>query len=853
MMHQILKQRIADLNDEESGVVLVTTITVFLFLFLMLASVAVVGDTVRQRIMLQGAVDRAAYSGAAAQSEIISRVAVLNRALSWSYVQQNKLQMDYIGKQWLMASVATYNTQELFFENFTRYTTCDHPWHSDRLQNAVPWYPFRLDRGVWGTWLAGPYALYAITLHAQDRNANYLEMLLSYQLSVSRGFYVGADGQDRQINISGTTVSAETLRDELRANAFQWGMGDYLDLLGGNYTGNAQWFANYFAQMNITPDAAWSAWLQALSGHGYIASDVYHYSDPLIAQIDLLRQQIRSTNAIIADYTNPVNNQTRIQNAIRDSWAADPAWETQRNVDFTIYGNYDYFEPLVNGTGSQIKNLSLAEREVQFLRFSERSLDPETGVARMGMGAGRWWVVNPASGGSGVRGFSRHYNSADPLVARLEGRGAAYAPVGNGLCAPVIDTGVLQSSVTAGDSGCVRINWSAYGATHTAPGGDVSPCPMVLRDDFFHKGGIVVGAKQPVRNLLTSMLHLSGIFAALDTEGQSDMWCVAAARAGVNTTGGAGVYEATWITDPALITHPGFRPGGNWNLCNSDWSAVILPLDKIGCGGNDRVWASPGYDRLEVDQLLARLSAMINNGQNSLAEANAMLTSQKNLLTAANSRLAGYQSNYSNDLNALNGQLNTQNTIKTNADKDRTTYTNKVAANNSELSGCWSTYNSYVSLGNVYSTAGNYAAAAQWYAAATNYYNGVITPKTAERDNNQRLADAAATQSQTAANQISALNTQKNNVSTYYGNLINGENANLARVQSEIARLNALIADYDNEQKNNRALHDYYQSMADSFIWGSDVLNQIKNQLQPRYDGGNFDDLHYRNNNYLVH
>ena len=50
-MYTLLKKRILDLNEEDSGVVLVTTITVFLFLFLMISSVAVVGDTVRQRIM----------------------------------------------------------------------------------------------------------------------------------------------------------------------------------------------------------------------------------------------------------------------------------------------------------------------------------------------------------------------------------------------------------------------------------------------------------------------------------------------------------------------------------------------------------------------------------------------------------------------------------------------------------------------------------------------------------------------------------------------------------------------------------------------------------------------------------
>lgn len=847
MMYNLLKKRILDLNEEDSGVVLVTTITVFLFLFLMISGVAVVGDTVRQRIMLQGAVDRAAYSGASAQAEIISRVAVLNRALSWSYAQQNKLQMDHIAKQWLMASVAVYNTQELFFENLTTHTTCGHPWHRDGAQAVTPWYPYRLDRGYWGSFInADNFTLtLIITQQANNMGKSPGQLMLEYMQSVSRGFYVGADGRDRCINIGGTTRNAEQLRLELMGQGFQWGFGDYFECLMGAYFGNTSAFTTYFANMNITPDAAWTAWLQALATHGFISTSTYSYADPLEAQIDVLRQQIRSANTLVADYADPVKNKARIEDAIRASWTADPAWEAQRNVNFTIYGDYDYFEPLVNGTCEQIKNLSLAEREALFLRFSESDADgSNTGATRMGNGVNRWWTLNPASGGGNPRGFARQYNPANPLVARFEGRGAIYTESGNGMCVPTFDTGNIPIAITADNTAFVKTKWARFGASHTGVSGDASPNPMILKDDFFHKGGIVVGARQPVRNILTAVLNLSGIFSAFDPDGQSDMWCVTAARAGVNTTGGAGVYETTWITDAGLITNPSFRSGGGWNLCNSDWSAVILPVDKIGCGGNDRVWTTPGYDRDEVNRLLAELLNLIANGQSSLEAAAAMLAGQQNSLTQATARRDAYVANRNNVNSSLDSQIAAQNAIITNE-------TNAANYKTNTLDPAWNYYSSCLTLANNCYRDGNINGYVQWNQTAVAYYNSTYKPCLDIYN-----AYHATGQPQTITNAnatINNLTTQKTGNNNYYNPLITGENTNIANLNAEIARLNQLIGNYNNAQNNNIALYNYYKSVADSFLWGSDILNKIKTQLQPRYNGSTLDDLHYRDNNYLVH
>jgi len=86
---------------DESGVVFALTIIVFLTLFMMGLSVYAVGETVRQRIELQNAADAAAYSAAIVQADCLSRVAALNRAMSWTYVQMVRDEMDYIVDKWL--------------------------------------------------------------------------------------------------------------------------------------------------------------------------------------------------------------------------------------------------------------------------------------------------------------------------------------------------------------------------------------------------------------------------------------------------------------------------------------------------------------------------------------------------------------------------------------------------------------------------------------------------------------------------------------------------------------------------------------------------------------------------------
>lgn len=97
---QYFGNRLSALRRDE-GFVVMSTLAIFLFIFILCAFVYAVGETIHQRIKIQNACDAAAYSAAVVQADGLSRMAVVNRAMSWSYVQMTNRQMDYITYRWL--------------------------------------------------------------------------------------------------------------------------------------------------------------------------------------------------------------------------------------------------------------------------------------------------------------------------------------------------------------------------------------------------------------------------------------------------------------------------------------------------------------------------------------------------------------------------------------------------------------------------------------------------------------------------------------------------------------------------------------------------------------------------------
>ena len=113
----------ARLWKDESGVALLLTLAVFLMLYLLCCGVWVTGETIRRRIELQNACDAAAYSAAVVQADALSRMAVVNRAMAWTYVQLCREQMDYIVYSWLDL------TCQRFHCDLTNKVVTGHIWN----------------------------------------------------------------------------------------------------------------------------------------------------------------------------------------------------------------------------------------------------------------------------------------------------------------------------------------------------------------------------------------------------------------------------------------------------------------------------------------------------------------------------------------------------------------------------------------------------------------------------------------------------------------------------------------------------------------------------------------------------
>ena len=95
------RREFARLGRDESGVALMLTLGVILVLYVLCAGVYSIGETVRQKIELQNICDSAAYSAALTQADGLSRMAMVNRAMSWTYVQLTNAQLDYITYRWM--------------------------------------------------------------------------------------------------------------------------------------------------------------------------------------------------------------------------------------------------------------------------------------------------------------------------------------------------------------------------------------------------------------------------------------------------------------------------------------------------------------------------------------------------------------------------------------------------------------------------------------------------------------------------------------------------------------------------------------------------------------------------------
>ena len=161
---RIVRNEAARLARDDGGVAVMFVLGAFLFLYTACLGVWAVGSQIRERAALQNACDAAAYSASVAQADGLSRMAVVNRAMSWSYIQMTKMQMDYIAQRWLELTLQRFEedekcivrtklirmfSKEAGYHNFESDWRKLQPlaWWSENIGYAIPPYVIQLTFG----------------------------------------------------------------------------------------------------------------------------------------------------------------------------------------------------------------------------------------------------------------------------------------------------------------------------------------------------------------------------------------------------------------------------------------------------------------------------------------------------------------------------------------------------------------------------------------------------------------------------------------------------------------------------------------------------------------------------------
>ncbi len=138
-MIQVFNEKMKHLLRGDEGFAMALTLIVYPVLLIMVGGVFVYGEIARQKIHFQNAADAASYAGAVVQADTLSRIAVLNKVMAWTYVQANKMEMDYVVNDWLGRAATEFSNEKSAVSAANELgTTCVHFAHkSQRIDGAA--------------------------------------------------------------------------------------------------------------------------------------------------------------------------------------------------------------------------------------------------------------------------------------------------------------------------------------------------------------------------------------------------------------------------------------------------------------------------------------------------------------------------------------------------------------------------------------------------------------------------------------------------------------------------------------------------------------------------------------------
>lgn len=479
MMLRILRDKFVRIGRDDDGMAMVVTLAVFMFMWLVCMGVYAIGTAVKTRIHLQNACDAAAYSAAVVQADTLSRIATINRAMSWTYVQMARRQMDYIVDRWLTKTI-------------------------DKVKEDV----------------ATAKAVYGSGIHTEPDHKKYWDLRGSTPTTYRLGRNDDEDDTYVSLNRNSNETSVMTIKI------------------------NCSYFEN-----------------------NWYASDTSFYNGAGRG-IEVLRNQIgadRDTlNAMFEAEENLAKAlPERVSDTVENVMQANvpPALQWRHRV-------FQSLSPYVEG-GSEVSFMEIlgSTEEERFLGFARYFPSDRTKPFDRGSGNGQWFPL------SEEKGFLRKYRQCDSaLVANWLWQTWKWH------CDPDDSTKCWVESHKPHENFCKGKD--AYDPWFDG----VAAKPLVLTKDYFDKNGtITVGIAVENKNPWSSILGaaIRGIFSAFNY-GSELPWtpqytvCFASAKAGwkeqlnwgnVESVENNRVYRVDW-------------EDGDWNLCQSDWDAVLIPVRR---------------------------------------------------------------------------------------------------------------------------------------------------------------------------------------------------------------------------------------------------------------------------------
>lgn len=644
-MRGVAWNRFLDLGRDDGGAVFVVTLALFFLMYLVCCGVYAVSTAVRERIQLQNACDAAVYSAAVVQADALSRIATINRAMAWTYVQMTRRQMDYIVLNWLDHTTKHYYADMKDAIDFNRtgspcgfhqmpglgwFIGAKPYWNpmevrlNDRLNRSIA----EVEAGAISSGSLNRGRIYDLTgaLGGQfgEEAMSKVEKGVNEFSTIEGQIGQGSDAVDKikdQIQSERDREKTSPDSDSLEGQSEQGVSGDVaLDVSETRgISDEAEEMISDLGEETIK------------NVNGAVADVLNNLSKyPIVIGDGSLKNLIASDKNAIKDMNTAENSLLDGMCARIDAVAADVV---KANVPSLLQNVCRYF---IRQCDISSKNLGYFARlkntkddEMQFMSFADIYGTP---FNVFGNGIDHWFVrgngKHRTDGGDGIQRSYKHWAEASTHAHLRRPTGGASCRNDHRLdtdnktpstalvsdwawwsikwaCVPEfgihVPIGFARNCTHGHDDKCRSSGVPVYGRCY----GDEpelyndnfyvgeKALPLVLLENYFGKDGtITVGIVRGNQNVWERILGaIDGIFRAFDPDWTGD---VKTSKTFVFASAKAGYVDKTddRVADAQRIDYriDWQTENQKWNLCQGNWDAVFVPVRMANSPAEDGKW-----------------------------------------------------------------------------------------------------------------------------------------------------------------------------------------------------------------------------------------------------------------------